>query len=462
MADSHSLPRLLVAGLAGDSGKTIFSLGLLLAARVRSLPGAAFKKGPDYIDAAWLSWAAGIPTRNLDTHLMGFRNAEHSFLRYALPGGLNIIEGNRGLYDGMDADGTHSSAVLAKLLKAPVILVVNAAKVTRTAAALVLGCQQLDPEVDIAGVILNRVAGRRHESVLRAAIESACGIPVLGALPRAEERAVLPERHLGLVTPDEHPRIDKLASSLHELVVRNVEFDHIVSIASKAAPLRVELPAARSPLNGQGLKIGYVRDSAFNFYYPENLEALAASGARLVPLSALSSAELPRDLDALYIGGGFPETHGAAISSNRCFLAGLKNAASGGLPIYAECGGLMLLSSAVVWRGDTYPMAGVFPFAVEMCGAPQGHGYVELVVDRPNPFFSPGTIIKGHEFHYSRVLPGGRLPQTACQVQRGTGAYDGRDGIILDNVWASYAHVHALGTPEWAQGLLQAAAARPH
>jgi cobyrinic acid a,c-diamide synthase len=432
------------------------ALALLLEARRRQIPVRAFKKGPDYIDAAWLTWASGAPARNLDTYLMGFQRAADSFLCNALHSGLNLIEGNRGLYDGVDAQGLHSTAELAKALNAPVILVIDGTKMTRTAAALVLGCQTLDPSVWLAGVILNQVSGKRHENVMRDAIVPACGVPVLGVIPRATAGTLLPTRHLGLVTPAEHPNAGALAESLAQLVGGRVDLDRITEIASRAPRLTTP-PLECRHSDDEAVNIGFLSDSAFTFYYPENLDALRAGGAALTPVSALSSVALPEELDALYIGGGFPETHARALAANTSLLRSLRHAAREGMPIYAECGGLMLLSRAIRWLGDTYAMASVLPFDVEVCAAPQGHGYVELLVDSPNPFFPSGTRIRGHEFHYSRIrLDGNPLP-TACAVLRGTGGYDRRDGVLVDNVWASYTHVHALGTPEWARGVLAAA-----
>jgi cobyrinic acid a,c-diamide synthase len=435
----------------------LVSLGLLLLAGEGGLPVAAFKKGPDYIDAAWLTWASGRPCRHLDTYLMGPGTARFSFCAHAEPDGLNVIEGNRGIYDGFDAHGTHSTAELAKLLRAPVLLVLNATKMTRTGAALVLGCQKLDPAVNIAGVILNQVSNRRHEQVLRQAVEASCGVPVVGVIPRAKGDAPLPGRHLGLVTPEEHPAIAALKENLLGLVRNHLDVSRILKIARKAPAIaepsdpRVVVP------DGRGLKIGYLRDSAFTFYYPENLEAIERAGATLVPISALSDAALPDALDALYIGGGFPETHGALLAANQSFLKSVEHSAAGGLPIYAECGGLMLLARSLTWRGARYPMTGVLPIAVEVCDAWQGHGYMRMVVDTPNPFFSLGVELRGHEFHYSRILPEGDIPPTACSVTRGTGSYPGRDGIVWKNVWASYVHLHALATPQWAAGLLASA-----
>ncbi len=457
MKNPESSPRLVVAGMSGDSGKTLFSLGLLLILREQGIAVRAFKKGPDYIDAAWLTWASGHPARNLDSYLMGFSGCASSFALSASEGGLNLIEGNRGIFDGSDARGTHSTAELAKSLKAPILLLVNASKVTRTAAACVLGCRRLDPQAVIAGVILNRVSGERHERVIREAIEDECGLPVLGVMPRAASDTLLPARHLGLLTPYEHPRMGELKSNLMELLHDRLDLERILSTARGAPELRTEPSRATAMPDARGVRIGYLKDSAFSFYYPENLEILERGGATLVPLSPLTAQTLPVDLDVLYIGGGFPETHGTALSANAEFLAALRHASRDGLPVYAECGGLMLLSRAIRWNGARYPMAEVFPFEVEVFPTPQGHGYVELRVDQPNPFFARDLLIRGHEFHYSRIVNEEAVPGTACAVLRGTGCGKKRDGLVQANVWASYTHIHALGTPEWAHGIVNAA-----
>jgi cobyrinic acid a,c-diamide synthase len=482
------VPRVVVAGLSGDAGKTLVSLTLLAAARARGLSVAAFKKGPDYIDAAWLSWAAGKPARNLDTFLVPPAAVAASFWRHAVrshePEGpvrlasrraLNLIEGNRGLFDGFDAVGSHSTAALARLLDAPVLMVLGVRKTTGTAAALVKGCQALDPRIRIAGVVLNHVGGARHETVVREAIENACGVPVLGAIPRLEGSAALPDRHLGLVPPAERPDIDDTARLLQTIASEYLDVDAVFRLASTAGPMAVQRDRVGSaPLGGAGdvasavgvagpgtrspVTVGYVSDPAFSFYYPENLEALEARGARLVKVSSLAEASLPRGLDALYIGGGFPETHAEAIEGNRPFLESLRNAADGGLPMYAECGGLILLARSLTWRGRRHAMAGVFDADVELFPSLQGHGYMTLRVEADNPFFERGFEFRAHEFHYSRITS--RLPDTACAVVRGTGCGDGRDGLIRHNAWASYAHVHAAGLPQWADGLVAAARRR--
>jgi cobyrinic acid a,c-diamide synthase len=385
---------------------------------------------------------------------MGFDGAADSFARHADPEGLNLIEGNRGLYDGVDARGTHSTAALARALAAPVILIVDAAKVTRTAAASVLGCRMLDPELRLAGVVLNRIAGERHAAVLREAIQEVCAIPVLGALPRADGN-LLPARHLGLVTPLECAGIAELEREILAFAEGRLDLEAIWNIAAG-----VSAPAPPAPISiaraGKRVRIGYLRDAAFSFYYPENLEALEAAGAELAPVSSLLPSVLPGALDALYIGGGFPETHAAALAANTELLGSIRAAAAAGMPIWAECGGLMALSRAIRWRGDRWAMAGVLPFEVEVLARPQGHGYTTLRVDRPNPFLPVGTELRGHEFHYSRIAEGQR-PETACAVLRGAGCYNGRDGVVAGNVWAGYTHLHATGAPEWASALVKAA-----
>jgi cobyrinic acid a,c-diamide synthase len=452
---SAYIPRLVIGGLSGNAGKTLVSLELLLEARRLGIPVRAFKKGPDYIDAAWLTWASGHPARNLDSYLAGFSGIVRSFVRKACQEGLNLIEGNRGVYDGADPQGTHSTVELAKTLQAPIILVVDASKTTRTVAACVLGCQKLDPDANIAGVILNHTNGQRHRRVIGDAIEADCGIPVLGAIPNLGE-GLLPERHLGLVPPLEHPSAsDDLASRIADRLSGCLDFTKLFEVSRRAPSLSYDdEPVASAP---RVCTIGYFRDSAFTFYYPENLEALEAAGANLLPIDSLRAAKLPDQIDALYIGGGFPETHAAALSRNTTLLRSVRTRAEQGLPVYAECGGLMILSRAIRTQGQSYTMAGVLPFEVEVCQKPQGHGYVELHVDYENPFFPAGSKIKGHEFHYSRIVDTHPVPQTVCSVVRGAGCGEGRDAVVAGNVWAAYTHLHALGTPQWASGLVAAA-----
>lgn len=451
--------RLLIGGLRGSSGKTALTLGLIGAFAHRGLPVTAFKKGPDYIDAAWHTLATGAPCYCLDVFMMGSDKVQRQYAAKLPDSGIALIEGNRGLFDGVDRSGSFSTAELAKLLRAPVILVVDITKMTRTAAALVLGCQKLDPDLDLRGIVLNMVAGERHGTVAAAAIEDATGIPVLGSIPRlAGLRA--PERHLGLVTVEETPDALSRFRSIAAGMEGRLDIDRIIDIA-RAAPEapRPALPAEVEWRSTERVRIGVIRDSAFPFYYPENLEALTDAGAELIWIRALDDAELP-EIDALYIGGGFPETHGSLLAGNRRFRDSLRRAAADGLPIFAECGGTVYLGRKLHYHGECYDMAGVLPLDFEFCPRPQGHGYTEWRVDRENPFYPVGSLIRGHEFHYTRVREWDPGLASICSVERGVGFPGRREGVVMGNVAAFYGHIHALGCGIWARGLVEAAVRR--
>jgi cobyrinic acid a,c-diamide synthase len=451
-------PRLVVAGLSGDSGKTLVALGIAAALKARGLDVAPFKKGPDYIDAAWLGEATGRPGRNLDTFLQG-PEALDGVLARGASAGLALVEGNRGLFDGLDAAGAHSTAELAKRIGAAVVLVVDVTKTTRTVAALVLGCRALDPEVPLAGVVLNRVATARQEQVIRDALEQAGAPPVLGAVPRVADDP-LPGRHLGLVTAVEHPRTRDAIGVAARLIEAHVDLDRLLEIAGSAPP--VELAEREAPSRGSPVRVGVLRDEAFSFYYPENLEALEERGAEIVFFSALAGDPLP-DVDALYIGGGFPELYAPRLAAHRGLRESLRGAVADGLPVYAECGGLMYLARALVTGGASHPMSGVLDLVIEQTHRPHGHGYAEGTVKGANAFFARGTRLRGHEFHYSRPRGGPRDVTTVLSLERGTGLGEGRDAIVAGpggRVWASYLHVHALGTPAWAPALLSLARTR--
>ena len=451
-------PRLVLAALRGGSGKTTLTLGLLAVWRQRGRDVVPFKKGPDYIDPAWHALAAGRPCYNLDSFLMDQGAMLYSLAQHTTTAAGALIEGNRGLYDGLDAAGTFGTAELAKLIKAPVVLVVDCTMTTRTAAAIVLGCQKFDPDVDIQGVILNQIARPRHEGVLRAAIEHYCGIPVLGALPRLK-CAVFPERHMGLMPPQEHTGACQAVVTAQNLVEKYLDHERLWEIALGAPPLPVTTyqPEYVSQSHSQPVNIGILRDAAFQFYYPENLEALQGSGARLVEINALNDEVLP-PLDGLYIGGGFPETNAAALARNLSFRQSLRAAIEAGLPVYAECGGLMYLGEHLIVQEQSHPMVGALPFSVLLEKKPQGHGYTVLEVDRPNPYFPTGTKLLGHEFHYSRIIESDleRL-NLVFRLERGHGITGHRDGICYKNVLATYSHTHALATPVWAKALVDQA-----
>jgi cobyrinic acid a,c-diamide synthase len=454
-------PRIVFSALRGNSGKTFLSVGVGACLRNRGKKVSPFKKGPDYIDPAWLQMATGQPCYNLDLFLMDREGVVSSFHNHIRQTDGALIEGNRGLFDGMDREGSFSTAELAKLLRAPVILIVDASMTTRTIAAMILGCQHFDPDLEIRGVILNRIGGKRHEAVARSAIEDRCGIPVLGAVPRIRE-GIFPQRHMGLVPPCEYPEALRAVSEASAAADRYLDVDRIWEIAERAPAVRYDDIDDRtgeepSALPSHQPRIGVVRDSAFWFYYPDNLEALQASGALLVECSALNDRELP-PVDALYIGGGFPETHAAELAANEGFRKSLREAVQAGLPVYAECGGLMYLGNELVVGERTFSMAGIFPLRFVVEGSPQGHGYTILEVDKPNPFFPIGETLHGHEFHYSHAVQGEEETGTfAFNVTRGRGISGCRDGLCYKNVLATYSHIHAAGTKGWVGALLRKA-----
>jgi cobyrinic acid a,c-diamide synthase len=465
------LPGIVIAALRGGSGKTIFSVGTIAALKKQGLNIAPFKKGPDYIDAGWLAMAAGRPCYNLDTFLIDRDQIVSSYLCYARNTDLAVIEGNRGLYDSIDISVRTSTAELAKLLDLPVILCIDGTKTTRTMAAVVMGCQQFDPDVKIKGIVLNRVAGPRHENNLRQNIEHYCDIPVVGAVPKLKQS--FPERHMGLVPTPEHDWAQESITAVGEVAAKYLDLEKILTIARENAALlpdacqegALRVPAPCATLKHLELRatsrhdkakprIGIIKDSAFQFYYQENFEALAAAGAELVFTSPLREQALP-EVDALYIGGGFPETHANELTANQTYRDQIKDLADQGLPIYAECGGLMYLGKELVLDRATYPMVGVFPLTFGLFRRPQGHGYTILKIEQDNPYYPAGSEIRGHEFHYSKVVETPHKPiDMAFHVQRGAGLMDGQDGICYKNVLATYTHVHAFGTPAWAEALV--------
>jgi cobyrinic acid a,c-diamide synthase len=454
LAKERRLPRVMVAGLAGDSGKTLVALGLTKALRKRGSQVAAFKKGPDFIDAAWLARASGRQARNLDTFMMP-REAVLTSLASCSDSDLAVIEGNRGLYDGLDVEGSHSSAELAKLTKTPVILVVDTTKVTRTVAALVMGCLNMDPDVSIAGIILNRVGTKRQEALIRRAISEEVGLEVLGAIPRLQDQH-LPSRHLGLVTSVEHSHADEALERVASVVEENIDLNQVVKLSQEASVLPVVTKEKEPVRSRSTVRIGVLQDEAFSFYYPENLEVLEKAGAELVGISPLKDEAIP-EIDGLYAGGGFPEVFAERLSQNHSLRESLRRRIEAGLPVWAECGGLMYLSLAVRTEGGEHPMVGSLPVTVKQTDRPQGHGYVEARVDFANPFLDEGLTLCGHEFHYSKLVGRSDHVKTVLSLQRGVGVGSGRDGIQKEGIVASYTHLHALGVPEWGPAFVRAA-----
>lgn len=447
---------IVISGLSGGSGKSIVSVGITAALVRRGKVVVPFKKGPDYIDAGWLQEAAGRKCYNLDPYLMDEEMVQSSFARRAQNADYAVIEGNRGLYDGVNVEGGFSTGELAVSLGLPVLLVVNCSKTTRTVAAMVLGCKVFDERVNIAGVILNQIANDRHEQLIREAVEKYTGIPVVGAIRRTKHE-IFPMRHLGMIPHQEYQNSADALNFLADTVEAQVDLDRVEEL--------MELPKEFIGSSGRGvadqksaavhLRIGVIRDAAFQFYYSENLEALERSGAELVFIDALTTPVLPH-IDGLYIGGGFPETGAAQLSANTGFLKSIRDAVEAGLPVYAECGGLMYLGESLIVDDKQFDFVGVFPVCFGMSKKPQAHGYSIFKTEYENPFYPVGTVVKGHEFRYSKVIEWrGETDALCLKMQRGTGFLEGRDGLRYKNVFAMYTHVHADGTPLWADNFLQ-------
>lgn len=466
------IPRIIISALHGGGGKTLLSLGLARAFSQAGVQVAPYKKGPDYIDAAWLALAAGQAATNLDPYFLSPERLRALLLARARTAGFALIEGNRGLFDGRDVEGSCSTAHLAASLRAPVLLSLDCTKMTRTAAAIIHGMNTFEDGVRICGVVLNKVATVRQENIIRRSIEHYTSVPVLGAMPRLPHNP-LPERHMGLMLDCPAPQIVSgfaaaaqppvssrttiLLDALATLVREHTDIARVMECATAAPPLDSNgefwsIPQAAPA----GIRIGYVHDAALWFYYRENLEALERAGAELVRVSLLNTEPWP-ELDGLYLGGGFPEELAGPLSLSPQ-LARLRIMSRTNMPIYAECGGFMVLAAAIVRDGLSYPMADVFPVQAHFHSKPQGLGYVEARVTQPNPFHPMGAVIRGHEFHYSHAAYAADVPlPTALQLESGTGMGKGLDGLVCQQTFASYTHIFAPAVPHWATNFVRAA-----
>ena len=444
------MPHFYISAAHKSSGKTTVSIGLCAALAARGVKVQPFKKGPDYIDPMWLGRAAGRPCHNLDFYTQGEEEIQQAFAGHLAGCDVALIEGNKGLYDGLALDGSNSNAAMAKLLDAPVVLVVDSRGMTRGVAPLLLGYQAFDPDIRIAGVILNQVGGARHESKLRAVIEEYTDIPVIGAVQRNTELAI-DERHLGLVPSRESPAADAFIAAIGRQVGEQVDLDALLGIAadapSSAVPARPDRVA-----DSDKVRIGVPLDAAFNFYYPGDLEALEAAGAELRYFDALHDAHLP-EVDGLFIGGGFPETQMEALERNASLRNEIRAAIEADLPVYAECGGLMYLTRAIEWDGRRHEMVGALPADSRMHQRPQGRGYIRLR-ERDGglwPLTRAGETtaeIHAHEFHHSSLENLGELSY-AFDVLRGHGIDGEHDGILHRNTLACYAHLRDVAGNRW-------------
>ena len=443
--------RVFISAAHKSSGKTTVCIGVCAALRARGHTVQPFKKGPDYIDPMWLGLAAGRPCYNLDAYLMSENEICDEFARRSRGADLAVIEGNKGLYDGLDLDGSNSNAALAALTGTPVVLVIDARGMTRGIAPLILGYQAFDRNIRIAGVILNHLGGTRHEAKLRAVIKHYTDVPVLGAIQH-DERMAIAERHLGLIPSNEAQAASARIGDIAAYIAAQVDLDQLLTLVGQAAPLPALSPLP-SAINRPRVRIGIARDAVFGFYYPGDLDALQAAGAELVSFDTLHSAALPA-VDGLFIGGGFPETQMDALSENRKLRRSVHDAIEAGMPVYAECGGLMYLARSIEWNGRSAAMVGVIPADIVMHPRPVGRGYVHLRETGqcrwPRTGAAGAPLIRAHEFHYSSVE---NLPpdvEFAYDVERGHGIDGRHDGIVYKNLLASYSHLRDVGSHQWA------------
>ncbi len=459
MSDS----RIYISAAHKSSGKTTLSIGLCRALYQQGLVVQPFKKGPDYIDPLWLGKASGLSAGqgcyNLDFNTQSRHEILHSLVQQGRAADMSIIEGNKGLYDGVALDGSDSNAAMAKLTQSPVILVIDTRGVTRGVAPLLMGYQQFDSEINIAGVIFNLSSGGRHEAKLRAVTQEYTDIPVLGVVTKSPLLA-LDERHLGLMPSNEcaHEGMDaeqKINDIAHQ-VAGQVDLDRLLSIANTAVALDVTAQEQQHQQVQPKVRIGICEDSAFGFYYVDDKQALRAAGAELVPVNTLEDKNLPQ-LDGLFIGGGFPETHMQQLAGNKSMRKSIYQAIESGLPTYAECGGLMYLAQNLHWNGQSAEMVGIIPGDAVMHQRPQGRGHVVLQETDAMPWSGSkpaGTSIKAHEFHYSQLentqnalYEKGKF---AYKVQRGVGITGDEDGWVYKNLLASYAHMRDTAQFRWA------------
>jgi cobyrinic acid a,c-diamide synthase len=453
------MARIFISATHKSSGKTTLSIGLCAALHAQGLRVQPFKKGPDYIDPLWLGAASQRACHNLDFNTMTPDEIIQTVQRYALDADIALIEANKGLYDGMALNGSDSNAAVAKLTRSPVILVVDSRGMTRGIAPLLLGYQAFDREVDIAGIIFNRVGGARHAAKLRESVEHYTDIKVLGAVQNNPEMEI-EERHLGLMPSNESGEAEAQIARIRDLVAEQVDLGALLGIAGRADEQEKNF-LAPLPLRERGwgegfLRIGICQDPAFGFYYPGDLEALQQAGATLVPVNTLQDTALP-DIDGLFIGGGFPETHMQQLAANTSMRESIRHAIDNGLPTYAECGGLMYLSRSLIWNGQQAAMVGVIPGDAVMHLKPQGRGYVKLqeTADMPWPGGDTTHTINAHEFHYSRLENLTATGKFAYRMRRGTGIDGQHDGWVYRNLLASYTHMRDTSQFRWAQRFVE-------
>lgn len=443
-------PRIIIAGEESGSGKTTITLGLMKALSLRGLKVQGFKTGPDYIDPSYYEVFTGRKGRNLDLWMLNESVVLELFDRNSAGADLSIIEGVMGLFDGAYPDDRGSTAHLSRVLKAPVILVVNLRGSSTSIAATVLGFRLFDPEVRIEGVILNEIGGEYHFNHVRERIEQRTGIRVLGGIPRREE-ASIEERHLGLIPAVEKPNLGNKAEKIAALLESHVDLESIVNIAKGSPNIpHYEKTVFLGKPKGNMVRIGLARDEAFSFYYEDNIDILRFYGCEIIPFSPLRDERLPSNLDGIYIGGGFPEIYAYVLQKNSTLKEQIKGFVISGKPVYAECGGLMYLGEQIETVDEReFNMVGALPIKTVMRPKLRALGYREVFVETNVGLFKSGDKMKGHEFHYSDLMPKSEL-NFSYKTSGSTGRA-GKDGIYFKNTLASYIHIHLASNPEVAR-----------
>jgi len=445
MLDEVRTPRLLIAGAASSVGKTTLAAGLIAGFKARGLIVQPFKVGPDYIDPAYLAHVTGRPCRNLDSWMLGEGALQQVLAQGCLGADLAVIEGMMGLFDGRGGGAMEgSSAEVARVVKAPVVLVLDVGKTAESAGAIALGFKMYAPELKLAGVLLNNVGSDGHRRSVEEAIWSGAKLPVLGALPIMAELGI-PERQLGLLPVGENKEWDRILEQLRQAIDKHVDLDLLWRIAQKAEllPLVPKKVFQGKAVGAHPIRLAVAYDDAFNFYYPENLELLEEQAAEIVPFSPLEDTHVPDGIAGLYIGGGFPEAFVERLARNRVMAESFVRVHRSGLPIYAECGGLMYLGRSLrMPDGQTYPMAGVLPVDIAMDGRLQRFGYRQLLTLEDNVISPRGQFYRGHEFHWSGIIHQDSALRPAYQMSNADGDPIGHEGFVGPNLLASYVHLH--------------------
>lgn len=438
------IPRVVIAGTSSGVGKTTIATGLTYALHRRGLKVQPFKCGPDYIDSGYLSAAAGVDCHNLDAWMLSAEHLRELFAHFNQTSDLALVEGVMGLFDGhRKKGGGGSTAQIARLIQAPVILTLNIAKMSESAAAMALGYCSYDPALKVAGVILNQAGSASHYNSAKSAVEERCGIPVIGSLSRAAA-LTLPERHLGLVPVAEGSTESGYLDQLADLIEEGIDLDRLLELACRAEDFpTIEKPSLfpAGPVERR-CRIAVARDEAFNFYYQANIELLEAWGAEISYFSPINDQSLPSGTDGVYIGGGFPEVFLPELEANNAMKQALKDAVDSGMPVYAECGGLMYLSQSIAdFQGRQYDMAGLLPGCCRMQGKLQRLGYTVAENLKATPLADRGQVTRGHLFHWSRL----EEPEADKAAYRIIEPREQLEGFVLgprDNLLASYLHVH--------------------